>query len=173
MESRSYTGITRTHIPTCTVCTSLFVSSRKAMAEEVVKEFAPRCSPLMTRPSRRYWSMGSHTRSTTPWNKTSGGHWKHSSLGENYILSNIWFGSAADQHLPHVRIEFCKLLNVNVKASNVRNMKKKCVKGEVVLRVLRLCWLALRPISTQVVWQVLPFWSRHNKCHPENASSLN
>ena len=128
MESRSYTGITRTHIPTCTVCTSLFVSSRKAMAEEVVKEFAPRCSPLMTRPSRRYWSMGSHTRSTTPWNKTSGGHWKHSSLGENYILSNIWFGSAADQHLPHVRIEFCKLLNVNVKASNVRNMKKKCVK---------------------------------------------
>ena len=49
-------------------CTALLVSSRKAIADEVVKELAPLCSPLMTRPSLRYWSIGSHTRSTNPWN---------------------------------------------------------------------------------------------------------
>lgn len=53
---------------TCIICTTRFVSSRKAIADEVVKELAPLCSPLMTRPSRRYWSIGNHTRSTNPWN---------------------------------------------------------------------------------------------------------
>lgn len=53
---------------TCINCTTLLVSSRKAIADDVVNELAPLCSPLMTRPSRRYWSIGSHTRSTRPWN---------------------------------------------------------------------------------------------------------
>ena len=44
----------RTFPLTCIICTTRLVSSRKAIADEVVKELAPLCSPLMTRPSRRY-----------------------------------------------------------------------------------------------------------------------
>uniref|UniRef100_A0A6B0UHD8 Putative secreted protein n=1 Tax=Ixodes ricinus TaxID=34613 RepID=A0A6B0UHD8_IXORI len=52
----------------CTVCTILFVSSRQAMAVEVVKEFAPRWRPRTIRPSLRYCSTGSQTRSRIPLN---------------------------------------------------------------------------------------------------------
>lgn len=48
-------------------CTSRLLSSRAAEAVDEPKEAAPRCSPRMRRPSFRYCSMGSHSRSRKPW----------------------------------------------------------------------------------------------------------
>ena len=49
------------------VRTIRLVSSRAAMAVEVPKDAVPRWNPRTMRPSLRYCSMGSHTRSLNPW----------------------------------------------------------------------------------------------------------
>ena len=47
--------------------TSRLVSSRAAMAVDVVNELAPRCKPRTIRPSFWYCSMGSQNKSRIPW----------------------------------------------------------------------------------------------------------